>query len=112
MFDHLLGPLHALRWQTAATWTQDNVGIQWGSTAGWYRSLGLQRQLSVEALVNGQTGIGIGVNEYGVRTRWEQPVYRDWLLAELNVGYFWPQSSELSPRTSTWALGVGLQMLF
>jgi hypothetical protein len=112
VFDHLLGPLHALRWQSAATWTQDNVGIQWGSTAGWYRSFGPQRQLSVEALVNGQTGIGIGVNEYGVRTRWEQPVYRDWLLAELNVGYFWPQSSELSPRTSTWALGVGLQMLF
>ena len=112
VLDHLLSPAHTLRWQTAVTWTQDDPGVQWGSTLGSYRSFGFGRQWSVEALVNGQTGAGVGVAEYGIRTRWEQPVYRDWLLAEVIVGYFWPQAAEFAPRTSTWALGVSLQLLF
>ena len=112
VYDRLVGPSLTLRWQSAATWTQDNVGVQWGSTAGAYRSFGFQRQLSVEGLVNGQSGIDIGVTEYGIRTRWEQPLYRDWLLIEVIVGYFWPQTSEFTSRTTAWAFGAGVQMRF
>jgi hypothetical protein len=77
-----------------------------------YRSFGFQRQFSLEALVNGESGLGVGVVEYGVRARWEQSVYRDWLLLEVILGHFWPRADEYSPRTSAWAAGAGLQMRF
>jgi hypothetical protein len=112
VYDFAPRPDLTLRWQNAATWTENNVGVQWGTSIGAYWSLGSLRQFSVEGLVNGQSGLDIGVTEYGVRTRWEQPVYRDWLTAELIVGYFWPQASEFTPRTTAWALGAGVTMRF
>jgi len=111
-FAHLLRPSLALRWESAATWAQKNEGMLWGSSVGLYRDYGALRQMSVEALLDGQTGIGVGVNQYGLRVRWEQPVYRDWLLLELLAGRFWPKPSVAEERGSAWAAGAGLQMRF
>lgn len=112
VYDFVPRPDLTLRWQSAATWTENNVGVQWGSSVGAYWRVGPLRQLSVEGLVNGQSGLGIGVNEYGVRARWEQPVYREWLTVEVVLGYFWPQASEFTPRTTALAIGAGVQMRF
>ncbi len=111
-FEHLLGPALALRWQAAATWAQETEGVEWGSSIGAYKGFGQQRQLSVEALVSGETGGDAEVSEYGVRTRWEQPIYKDWLLTELILGYFWPRRNSITERGRTWAVGAGLQMRF
>jgi hypothetical protein len=111
-FARLLRPSLALRWESAATWAQKNEGMLWGSSVGLYRDYGPLRQLSVEGLFDGQTGIGVGVTQYGVRVRWEQPVYRDWVLLELLAGRFWPKPSAAEERYSAWGAGVGLQMRF
>ena len=111
-FGHLLRPDLTLRWESAATWASENEGMIWGSSLGLYRSFGAPRQLSLEALINGQTGIGVGVTQYGLRARWEQPVYRDWLLLEVLVGHFWPRPSAAEDRGSAWAAGAGIQMRF
>jgi len=111
-YDHLFGPSLSLRWQSAATWSQETDGVEWGTSVGLYRTFGFQRQLSLEALVNGETGGDAEVSEYGIRTRWEQPIYKDWLLTELILGYFWPRKDSATERGRTWAVGAGIQMRF
>ena len=111
-FGHMVDPSLALRWQSAATWSHETDGVAWGSSVGLYKGFGLQRQLSLEALVSGETGGDSEVSEYGVRTKWEQPIYKDWLLAEVILGYFWPRKDSVTERGRTWAIGAGVQMRF
>lgn len=111
-YGHLFSRALALRGQAAATWSQETDGVQWGSSVGLYRDFGFQRQLALEALVGGETGGEAEVSEYGLRTRWQQPVYKDWLLTELILGYFWPRKDSVTERGRTWAVGAGIQMRF
>lgn len=55
---------------------------------------------------------GVGITQYGLRARWEQPIYRDWLLLEVLLGHFRPRPSEADDRGSAWAAGASLQMRF
>ena len=57
-------------------------------------------------------GSGVGVSEYGVQVRWEQPIHRTWLLGEIGVGHFWPRSNALSNRGRAWGVGANLKMKF
>ena len=111
-YGHLFNPSLALRWNSAATWAQETEGVEWGSSVGLYRTFGFQRQLSLEALVSGETGGDAEVSEYGIRTRWEQSIYKDWLLTELILGYFWPRKNSETERGRTWAVGAGIVMRF
>jgi hypothetical protein len=111
-FDHVFDPSLAMRWQSAATWSQETDGVGWGSSLGLYKGFGFQRQLSLEALISGETGGDAEVSEYGIRTKWEQPIYKDWLLAEVILGYFWPRKDSVTERGRSWALGAGIQMRF
>ena len=111
-YGHLFEPSLALRWNSAATWAQYTDGVAWASSLGLYKDFGFQRQLSLEGLINGQTGGEAEVSEYGLRARWEQPVYKDWLLGELILGYFWPRKDTATERGQAWAIGAGLVMRF
>ena len=111
-YNHAYSPSLALRWQSAATLSQESDGVEWSSSVGLYKSFGRQRLLSIEALVNGETGLDVGATEYGVRTRWQQPIYRDWLIADMTVGYFFPRKEAVTERGRAWALGASLLMRF
>jgi hypothetical protein len=111
-YEHAFSPVLASRWLSAATISQTSRKFEWNSSLGAYRSLGDQRVLSIEALISGKQGSGVGLTDYGLQTRWEQPVHKDWLLGQVVVGHFWPRPDELSPRRRAWALGAGLKMRF
>lgn len=100
------------RWLTAATITRVTSKFEWNSSLGAYRSFGQQRLLSLEALASGRQGSGVAVSDYGLQTRWEQPLHKDWLLGELVVGHFWPRDDDTRPRGQAWALGGTLKMKF
>lgn len=102
----------ALRWLSAATITQAQPHVDWTSSLGAYQSFGQQRLLSLELLVNGIQGSGVLFADQGLQVKWEQPVYRNWLLLELLAGHFWPRPDVLLARDSVWALGARLQMRF
>ncbi|KNZ32218.1 MAG: hypothetical protein AD742_13715 [Methylibium sp. NZG] len=102
----------AARWLTSATITRDTRKFAWASVLGGYQSYGNRRQLSLEALISGEEGTGVGPSEYGVQTRWTQPVVENRLIAELLVGQFWPRPDRLAPRRSVGALGLNLKMEF
>lgn len=111
-YNHLYSPTLAARWLTAATITQVSKKLEWSSVAGAYKSLGGQRLLSLEALASGETRSGLGLSDYGLQAKWEQPVYKSWLLGEFVIGHFWPRKDPLLPRGKAWAMGAGLKMQF
>jgi hypothetical protein len=86
--------------------------FEWSSIVGTYKSLGGQRLLSFEALASGEQRPHLGLSDLGVQAKWEQPVYKNWLLGEVVVGHFWPRKDPLTPRGKAWALGAGLKMQF
>jgi hypothetical protein len=106
------GPALAARWVTAATITQEVRNLVWSSVLGGYRSFGDRRVLSLEALITGQQGSGLGPSDYGVQARWSQPLHKSWLLGEVLIGRFWPRKEVLTPREAIWAWGAALKMEF
>lgn len=107
-------PAWALRWQGAVTITQETRNAEWSSTLSLHRDLGGQCQLSLALLFSGtgRQGNGVGMSDRGVLAKWQQPLYRDWLLGELSAGQFWLRPDAYSPRGRAWALGYHLKMHF
>ena len=111
-YEHAYSSTLAVRWLGSTTITQVSKHFDWSSSIGAYKSFGDSRLLSLEALVSGTRSAGIGVSDFGLQTKWSQPVHKDWLIGEVLVGHFWPRQDALSPRLRAWALGLGVKMLF
>ena len=111
-YEYAYSPSLALRWQNTGTVSESTDGLAWSSSVGAFRAFGDLRLLSLEALVGGSTGARHNIGEYGVRVRWEQPVYQDWILGEIIVGHFWPRRDGDSERQRSWAVGGGIEMRF
>lgn len=111
-YEHLVTPMLAARWLSSGTITEASRRFEWSQLLGVYQSFGEQRLLSVEALVNGRQGSGVAATDYGLQTRWEQPVHRDWLIGGVVVGHFRPRPDAQSVRVGVWALGTSLRMRF
>lgn len=102
----------AARWLGAATITQDTNKFAWSGILGGYKSFGDRRVLSLEALVSGEEGSGVGPSDYGVEARWAQPIFEKRLLGEVVLGHFWPRQDMLTERRGAWALGGNVKMEF
>ena len=100
------------RWRNSATLSQSTDALAWQSSVGLYLHLGGPRQLSLEGLINGETGSTLPVTEYGVRGIYRKAIYEDWLLGEFIVGHFWPRDEDAAERDKSWAAGIGVEMLF
>lgn len=111
-YEHLVSPVLAARWLSSATITQASDRFEWSSLLGAYRSFGHQRLLSFEGLVSGQQGTGVVATDCGLRARWEQPVYREWLVGGIALGHYWPRPDASTERRGAWALGASLKMRF
>lgn len=110
--EHAYSPSVSFKWQNAATITRETDGFAWSSSLGAYKTFGESRLLSLDALMNGETGAQTDVGEYGLRLKWIQPLHRDWLRAEFILGHFWPRGREDREREHGWAVGAGLEMHF
>lgn len=111
-YEHNFSGSLIARWLNAATITQKNRKVEWSSSLGAYKAFGNQRLLSLEALASGTQGSGVGVSDYGVQTKWEQPIYRDWMLGEILVGHFRPKQDAITERSRAWAIGTRLKLRF
>lgn len=111
-YAHAFSPQTALRWSNSATFGTETDGVEWSTSLGPARDFGRQRQLSLEVLANGGTDRPVDVSEYGVRSIWSQPIYRDWVIGDLIVGYFWPRDDDDPDRREAWAVGLGVDLRF
>lgn len=105
-------PNLALRWLTAATITQGVPIFDSASSLGAYQDMGGERLLSVEILAHNIQGSHVKLSDYGTQVKWEQPIYRNWLLVELLAGHFWPRPDVTRDRDRVWALGATLKIRF
>jgi hypothetical protein len=110
-YEHAFTPTLSLHWQNATTISEKTDDFAWGSSLGLFKRFGDDRILSGEMVVTGETGAKENVDEYGVRMKWTQPVYREWLIGEFIVGHYWPQREDRE-RERAWAMGVNLEMRF
>jgi hypothetical protein len=111
-YAHTFSPTVAVRWLNSATITEVTRRLEWNSLVGAYKVLGVERLVALEALFSGAEGTGVPVSEYGLQVRWEQPLYRDWLLGEVGVGHFWPRPDAFSVRDRVWGLAAALKLKF
>lgn len=100
------------RWRNSATVSQSTDALAWQSSVGTFFRFGRQRQVSVEALIRGETGSTLPVAEYGVRGVYRTAIYEDWLLGEFIVGHFWPRDENDTERDKSWAAGFGVEINF
>ncbi len=107
-----LNPRTAFRWRNSATVSTETNGAAWSTSVGLFQNFGKERELSYELLGRGQTGADVPVRQYGVRAIWSQPVHRDWVIGEVIVGHFWPRGENDPERYGTWAVGLGLELLY
>jgi hypothetical protein len=110
--EHAVSSTFALRWLSAVTITQKTRHWDWSSSVGAYKTLGTDRLTSFELVTAGRLDSGIAVGEWGVQQKWLQPIYRDWLLGEFLVGYFWPRAGLQFERVGRWAAGFTTTMRF
>ena len=97
---------------SAITATAKSKDAGWSSSAGVFKAFGGQRQLSLEALLNGVIGQPVGVQDYGLQMKWSQPIHQDFVIGEVIVGHFWPRSDPALPRDRAWAIGTGVKLKF
>lgn len=113
-YDVVVSPTLVLRWLNGATITQETRNLEWSSSIGAYQSLGRQRLVSLEALFSGSGthGTGVGQSDRGLLVKYEQPIYKRWLSAEIVGGHFWPRPDATSERGRAWATGASLKLRF
>jgi hypothetical protein len=111
-YEHFLTPSLTARWLSAITATAKSKDAGWSSSAGVFKAFGGQRQLSLEALLNGVIGQPVGVQDYGLQMKWSQPIHQDFVIGEVIVGHFWPRSDPALPRDRAWAIGTGVKLKF
>lgn len=109
---HALTERRAFRWRNSATVSTETRGAAWSTALGVFHTFGPEREISLEALANGETARPVKVREYGLRGIYRQPVYRDWLIGEVILGHFWPRGDRDPDRREAWALGLGVEMIF
>ena len=111
-YAYALTPRTAFRWRNSVTLSTETDGAGWSTSLGLFQAFGRERKLSLEVLAGGETDAPVPTREYGVRSIWSQPVYRDWVVGELILGHFWPREDDDLERDRTWAAGLGVEMQF
>lgn len=110
--EYAVSSTYAIRWLNAATITRKSNKFDWSSVLGSYKVLPHQRLLSIEAIMSGTQHTGVRISEYGLQTKWLQPLYKDWLTGEVVVGRFFPRADATVQRAAIWAYGAVATMRF
>jgi hypothetical protein len=111
-YERTLTPSLSARWLSTATVTQDSRMFGWNSVLGTYWDVDASRQLALEAVISGRQNDPVPVTEYGLQARWAQPLHTNDLLGEVLLGHYWPRRDVAFPRSTSWAVGANIKLLF
>jgi hypothetical protein len=110
--ERALAPALTVRWLNSATITRRREEFEWFSLVGAYQAFDGGRLLSLEGLASGVHGAPVDVADAGLRLRWSQRLWREWLVGEALVGHFWPRQDPSLPRDRRWGYGLSVTMRF
>ncbi len=110
--DHLATDRLMFRWNNIGTVAQDTEALEWGSDVSLYQSLSRRRAIRYTALLRGETGADVPVQNYGFETRYRRDLYRKWLFLELSASVTWPREYLEEEREINPGVGLGFEMYF
>ncbi len=110
--DHLATDRVLLRWSNLGTVAEDTEGLDWGTSFSLYQDLSGRKAISYTALVQGETGADVPLQNYGVETRYRQNVFRRWLFMEVSASLTWPREELTEDREINPGIGIGFEMYF
>lgn len=110
--DHLATDTVLLRWNNVVTVAEDTEGMEWGTSASAFHSLGKRRGISYTALLRGETQADVRIQNYGFETRYRRNVFREWLFMELSASVTWPRETLEEKREINPGVGIGFEMYF
>jgi hypothetical protein len=110
--DYVVGPKLLFRWGTVGTFSEVTEGLDWRSATVLYQNLRERSAIAYELFVRGSTDGEVMFREYGARTVYRQPLFREWLYGEVITGYSWPRYFRDEPRDGSALVGFGLELLF
>jgi hypothetical protein len=110
--DHLATDRVLLRWNNIGTVAEDTEALEWGTDVTAYQSLGNRRAISYTALLRGETGADVPIQNYGVEARYRRNLNRKWLFLQLSASLTWPREELTEEREINPGVGVGFEMYF
>jgi len=110
--DHLATDRILLRWDNIGTVAEDTEALDWGTSVSLYQSLSRRRAISYTALLRGETGADVAIQNYGVEARYRQNVFRRWIFMELAASVTWPRETLDEEREINPGVGIGFEMYF
>jgi len=110
--DHLATDNLLLRWDNVGTVAEDTEALDWGTAVSVYQSFSERRAISYTALLQGETGADVPLQNYGFETRYRQRVFRRWLFMELTASLTWPREELEEEREINPGVGIGFEMYF
>lgn len=108
--DHLATDRLMFRWNNIGTVAEDTEALEWGSDVSLYQSLGSRRAISYTALLRGETGADVALQNYGFETRFRRSLARKWLFLELSASVTWPREYLEEKREINPGVGIGFEM--
>ncbi len=110
--DYLATDSVLLRWNNIGTIAEDTDGLEWSTGFSVYQSLRQRRAISYTALLHGETQADVGLQNYGVATRYRQSLFRKWLFMDLSASVTWPRETLEEEREINPGVGLGFEMYF
>lgn len=109
-YEHDFSPTLLLRWVGGTTISKVTEQFVWSSNVALFKQFRRWQVLTLETLIEGSQDDGI--TRYGLQCRWQQPVYKDWLIGEIGVGHFWQYETATTDRERRWAAAANIKLLF
>ena len=76
------------------------------------RAAGQRRAISYTALLRGETGADVPIQNYGFETRYRRNLNRKWLFLQLSASVTWPREYLEEEREINPGVGIGVEMYF
>jgi len=112
VIDYLVGDSTLLRWSNTGTVAADTEGLDWGTGITAHHSVNQRRAISYTALLHGETGADVPIQNFGVESRYRQSIFRKWLFLELSASVTWPRETLDEEREINPGVGMGVEMFF
>ena len=77
---------YVFRLTSAAVWSELSEGVDWSQFAAFFASLSRRRSASLLMGVRGHTHPSTVTDQYVIRVRYRQRIYRDWLYVGVEPG--------------------------
>ena len=110
--DYLVSDSVLIRWNNTGTVAGDTDGLEWGTGITLYKCLKQRSAISYTALLHGETGADVPIQNYGVESRYRQSVFRKWLFMDVSASVTWPRENLAEEREVNPGVGLGLEMYF